>query len=54
MQRKKIAWLPGLLEREKKTKSFVFFDIIFDIYTHADNEKSLGDEFCWKKNMKIS
>ena len=37
MQRKKIAWLPGLLEREKNQQSLVFFDVIFDVYTHMDN-----------------
>ena len=32
MQRKKIAWPPGLLEREKKKQqSRIFFDVIFDI-----------------------
>ena len=33
MQRKKIAWPPGLLERERKKKqqSRIFFDVIFDV-----------------------
>ena len=32
MQRKKIAWPPGLLEREKKKQqSRIFFDVIFDV-----------------------
>ena len=37
MQRKKIAQLPGLLEREKNQRSLVFFDVIFYVYTHVDN-----------------
>ena len=40
MQRKKIAWPPGLLERDKNLQSRVFFDVIFDVYTHADNRES--------------
>ena len=50
--------------REKKEQqSRVFFDVIFNVYSHVDNrEKELerviedkGDEFLWeKKNMKIS
>ena len=44
--------------REKKEKwSRVFFDVIFDVYSHVDNrEKELervievkGDEFLWEK-----
>ena len=33
MQRKKIAWPPGLLEREEKKQqqSRIFFDVIFDV-----------------------
>ena len=37
MQLKKIAWLPGLLKREKTNKVLSFFDVIFDVYTHVDN-----------------
>ena len=57
MQRKEIAWPPGLLERKN---SRVFSDVIFDVYTHVDNGEraervieNKRDEFCRKKNMKI-
>ena len=46
MQRKKITWPRGLLERKKKTKqktnkqSPVFFDVIFYVYNHVDNRGS--------------
>ena len=33
-------------EREKKKQSFVFFDFVFDIYTHADNR-----ERAWETNF---
>ena len=39
MQLKKIAWLPGLLKREKNQQSLVFSDVIFDVYTHVDNRE---------------
>ena len=39
MQRKEIAWPPGLLERKKQQQSRVFFDVIFDVYTHVDNRE---------------
>ena len=43
--------------REKKEQSRVFFDVIFNVYSHVDNrEKELerviedkGDEFLWEK-----
>ena len=62
LQRKKIAWPPGLLERKKQQQqqSRVFSDIIFDVYTHMDDRgrakasENKGDEFRWKKNIKIS
>ena len=50
-------------EKKKQQQSRIFFDVIFDVYTHVDwiTEKELewviqnkGDEFLWKKNMKIS
>ena len=37
MQRKKIAWPPRLLEKKKQSR--VFFDVIFDVYTHVDNRE---------------
>ena len=46
--------------RKKKQQSRVFFDVIFDVYTHVDNREGLErvienkrDEFCRKKNTKI-
>ena len=58
--RKEIAWPPGLLER-KNNKSRVFFDVIFDVYTHVNNRETelervtenKREEFCRKKHMKI-
>ena len=50
-------------EKKKQQQSRIFFDVIFDVYTQVDwiTEKELewviqnkGDEFLWKKNMKIS
>ena len=52
--------------REKEQQqSPVFFDVIFDVYTHVEKERKTekefegviqkkGDEFRWEKNMKIS
>ena len=52
--------------REKEQhQSRVFFDVIFDVYTHVEKERKTekelerviqnkGDEFRWEKNMKIS
>ena len=52
MQRKKIAWPLGLLERKKK-QSRVFFDVIFDVYTHVDNrERARASD--WKQRRRIS
>ena len=43
--------------KKKQQQSRVFFDVIFDVYTHVDNREraraSDWDEFCRKKNMKI-
>ena len=36
---KEIAWTPVLLERKKQQQRRVFFDVIFDVYTHADNRE---------------
>ena len=48
--------------REKKQQqSRVSFDVIFYVYTHVDNRERIresvqnkGDEFRWKKSMKLS
>ena len=44
----------GLLEREKKQQQIrVFFDVIFDVYTHVDNrERARASD--WKQRRKIS
>ena len=47
--------------RKKKQQSRVFFDVIFDVYTHVDNRETelegvtenKREEFCRKKDMKI-
>ena len=41
MQRKKIAWPPGGLEREKKKNNKVvsFLTLLFYVYTHVDNRE---------------
>ena len=47
--------------KKKQQKSCVFFDVIFDVYTHVDNRdraierviENKRDELCRKKNMKI-
>ena len=62
LQRKKIAWPPGLLERKNSNNNKVvsFPTLIFDVYTHMDDRgrakasENKGDEFRWKKNIKIS
>ena len=47
MQRKKIAWPPGLLEREN---NLVFFDFFFDVYTCVDNrERARETKFVGRK-----
>jgi len=55
MQRKKIAWPPGRLERKnKQQQSRVFLTLFLMFRLTWTTEKDLGDEFRWKKNMKIS
>ena len=60
MQRKKIAWPPGLLERElKKVVSFSTLSLMFTLRWITEKElerviENKGEEFRWKKNMKIS
>ena len=45
---------------KQQQQSRVFFDAIFDVYTHVDDRETAkasenkGDEFRWKKNIKIS
>ena len=48
------------LRKKKQQQSRVFFDVIFDVYTHVDNREGLErvienkrDEVCRKKNTKI-
>ena len=47
-------------KKQQQQQSRVFSDIIFDVYTHMDDRgrakasKNKGDEFLWKKNIKIS
>ena len=47
-------------KKQQQQQSRVFFDIIFDVYTHVDDRgrakasENKGDEFRWKKNIKIS
>ena len=63
MQRKKIAWPPGLLERKNNNNNnkVVSFSTLFLMFTLTwITEKELErvienkrDEFCRKKNMKI-
>ena len=60
MQRKEIAWPPGLLERKNNNK-VVSFSTLFLMFTLTwITEKELErvienkrEEFCRKKNMKI-
>ena len=46
---REIVW-PSVREK-KEQQSRVFFDVIFDIYTHVDNreesDSKKGDEFRW-------
>ena len=56
-----IVWSPGLLERKNNNKVESLFDVIFYVYTHVDNRERIresvqnkGDEFRWKKSMKLS
>ena len=47
--------------KKKQQQSRVFFNVIFDVYTHVDNRETelelvsenKREEFCRKKNMKI-
>ena len=49
------------LRKKKQQQSRVFFNVIFDVYTHLDNRETelelvsenKREEFCRKKNMKI-
>ena len=55
MQRKKIAWPPGLLEREREREKItkqirVVFDVIFYVDTHVDNrERARETNFVGRK-----
>ena len=42
--------------KKKKQQNRVFFDVIFDVYTHVDNRERARETnfFRVKKNMKIS
>ena len=40
------------LRKEKQQQSHVFFDIIFDVYTHVDNrERARASD--WKQKRRI-
>ena len=60
MQRKEIAWPPGLLERENNNKvvSFSTLFLMFTLTWIIEKELELvienkRDEFCGMKNIKI-
>ena len=54
MQRKKIAWPPGLLERKKSQQSRVFFDAIVDVYTLVHNRERVREtNFVGRKTSKF-
>ena len=48
-------------KKKQQQQGRVFFDVIFDVYTHVDNRETelelvsenKTEEFCRKKNMKI-
>ena len=43
---------PGFLERKKKKRSRVFFDVIFYVYRHVDNrERARASD--WKQRRRI-
>ena len=50
-----------IFRKKKQQQSRVFFNVIFDVYTHVDNRETelelvsenKREEFCRKKNMKI-
>ena len=56
-----IAWPPGLLERKNnnKVESFSKLFLVSTLAWKTEKElerviKNKGDEFRWKKNMKVS
>ena len=55
-----MAARPFREKKQQQQQSRVFSDIIFDVYTHMDDRgrakasENKGDEFRWKKNIKIS
>ena len=54
MQRKKITWPAGGLEREKNNNKVVpFLALFFYVYTHVDNrERARASD--WKQRRRIS
>ena len=52
--------LPFREKKQQQQQSRVFSDIIVDVYIHMDDRgrakasENKGDEFRWKKNIKIS
>ena len=57
---KEISWPPGLLERKKnKVVSFSTLFVMFTLTWITEKElerviENKGEEFRWKKNLKIS
>ena len=55
-----MAARPFREKKQQQQQSRVFSDIIFDAYTHMDDRgrakarENKGDEFRWKKNIKIA
>ena len=55
-----MAARPFRAKKQQQQQSRVLSDIIFDVYTHMDDRgrakasENKGDEFRWKKNIKIS
>ena len=55
-----MAARPFREKQQQQQQSGVFFDVIFDVYTHVDDRgrakasENKGHEFRWKRNIKIS
>ena len=42
----------GTFRKKKQQQSRVFFDVIFDVYTHVDNRET-GRASGWKQKRRI-